>query len=188
MSEIRDWSSMREMFGRLLVERTGEDVDSWNHRIRELAPGNEAALRSWLGKNGVTGYPQMFLVMETFGYPAYMTASFDDLIAGQYADRQALRPILDAILAAAAGFGPMTIQARKTYVSLLTPRRTFARIQPTTRSRIDLALRLDNSPPGGRLVLSKVHESMKVQVSLSSLADLDDEALNFFQRAYAENS
>jgi hypothetical protein len=44
-----------------------------------------------------------------------------------------LRPILNAILAAALELGEVIIQARKTYVSLVTPRRTFARVQPTTK-------------------------------------------------------
>jgi hypothetical protein len=32
MGQIRDWGAMREMCARLLKERTGEDVDTWNQR------------------------------------------------------------------------------------------------------------------------------------------------------------
>lgn len=39
-----------------------------------------------------------------------------------------------------------------TYTSLLTRRRTFAAVKPTTRSRMDLVLRLDGAEPGGRLL------------------------------------
>lgn len=70
----------------------------------------------------MTGYPAMLLVMERFGYPDYLIASVDELIEGQYADRPALR--------------------HKTYVALVTPRRTFAAVQPTTKKRVDLGLRL----------------------------------------------
>jgi len=86
----------------------------------------------------VTGYAQSLLVMERFGYPDFLVASADELIDGQYKDRPQLRPILDAILAATAGLGEVVIQARKTFVSLVTPRRTFARVQATTRNRVDL--------------------------------------------------
>jgi hypothetical protein len=65
----------------------------------------------------------------------------DQLIAGQYADRPQLRPILDAVLAALPALGPVTVQARKTFVSLVPPRRTFAVVQATTRTRVDLGLR-----------------------------------------------
>jgi hypothetical protein len=79
------------------------------------------------------------------------------------------------------------VQARKIYVSLLTPRRTFARIQATTRNRIDVGLRLDQQSADGRLKPSRIHDSMPVQVSLSTLEDLDAEALEWLQKAHSEN-
>jgi Domain of unknown function (DUF5655) len=90
--------------------------------------------------------------MERFGYPEYLLASTDDLISGQYADRPHLRPILAALLAAAATAGDITVQARTTYVSLVSPRRQFALVRATIRTRVDLGLRLEGVPLGGRLV------------------------------------
>ena len=34
----------------------------------------------------------------------------DELVAGQYADRPQLRPVLDAVLAALPALGPVTVQ------------------------------------------------------------------------------
>ena len=84
--------------------------------------------------------------MEQFGYPDFLLATADQLIEQQYGDRSNLRPIYDAIIHAAARCGEVVIQARKTYISLVSPRRTFARVQPTTRTRVDLGLRLDGRP------------------------------------------
>jgi hypothetical protein len=179
---------MWEMSARLLRERTGEDVDAWNRRVKEHDPSDEAELRAWLNERGVSGYPQSLLVMERFGYPDFLTASADELIAEQYKDREQLRPIFDAIVTAAAALEGVEVQARKTYVSLITPRRTFARIQATTRNRVDLGLRLEMRSPGGRLTPSKIHPTMPLQISLSSLEELDDEALEWLQTAYSENS
>ena len=175
------------MSARLLLERTGQDVDTWNQRIQAEGFNDEKELRAWLTGQGVTGYAQSMLVMERFGYPAFFLASADELIQGQYADRAALRPIFEAIIDAAAALPNVTIQTRKTYVSLVTPRRTFARIQPTTRKRLDLALRLEGQKPGGRLVPSKIHETMPVQISLTTVAEVDAELLDWLQRAYDEN-
>jgi hypothetical protein len=83
--------------------------------------------------------------------------------------------------------GELTVQARKTYVSLVTPRRTFARLQPTTKTRLDLGLRLEGMEPGGRLKPSKIHETMKLQVSLSAPEQVDAEVLGWLRRAYEEN-
>jgi uncharacterized protein DUF5655 len=184
MARIRDWKGMRDMSARLLKERTGEDVDVWNGRVKKESFNDEKALRAWLTKQGVTGYAQSLLVMERFGYPDFLLASADELVEGQYGDRPHLRPILDAILDAAAGLGEVTIQARKTYVSLVSPRRTFARVQPTTKNRVDLGLRLDGQKPGGRLQPSKIHDTMRLQISFTTRDEVDSEALDWLQRAY----
>lgn len=187
MAQVRDWKGMQEMSARLLVERTGESLDTWNQRIKQEGFNDEQSLRHWLSQQGVTGYAQSLLVMERFGYPEFFLASADELIDGQYADRQDLRPIFDRIIEAAAGLGEVVIQARKTYVSLVTPRRTFARIQPA-RERVQLALRLEGEAPGGRLEPSKIHESMRLQFSLAAPDEVDTEVLDWLQRAYDRNS
>ena len=188
MAKIRDWKSMKELSTRLLQERTGENVVTWNRRIAEKQLNDEKSLRAWLTKQGVTGYAQSLLVWERFGYPDFILASADDLIESQYADRPQLRPIFDALIDATASLGEVTIQTRKTYVSLVTPRRTFARIQPTTRNRVDLGLRLEGYKPGGRLQPSKIHETTPLQISFATVDDIDSEVLNWLQEAYDQNS
>lgn len=188
MAETRNWQEMLDLSTRLLLERSGADVAAWNQRIAAQNPPDEASLRRWLTEQGVTGYAQSLLVMERFGYPAFYLASADELIDSQYADRPNLRPICDAVLASAAGLGALTIQARQTYISLLTPRRTFARLQPTTKTRLDIGLRLEGLAPAGRLAPSKIHATMRLQISLTSLAEVDDEVFHWLQQAYLQNS
>jgi hypothetical protein len=187
MAQTRDWKGMKDMSARLLQERTGEDLDTWNQRITSEGFTDEQTLRAWLTAQGVSGYAQSLLVMERFGYPAFFLASADELIEGQYADRPQLRPIFDAIIDAAAGLGEVVVQTRKTYISLVTPRRTFARIQPTTKQRVDLGLRLEGQQPDGRLQPSKIHETMPLQISLTTLDEVDAEVLGWLQQAYDQN-
>ena len=80
------------------------------------------------------------------------------------------------------------MQARKGYVSFVGPRRTFAVVQPSTRSRVDLGLRLDD-PVGGRLAAapSVGNEAIRVRVALGAVAEVDDEVAALVSRAYAEN-
>ena len=187
MAQTRDWQGMKDMSARLLKERSGEDLETWNQRIASEDFTDEQTLRAWLTAQGVTGYAQSLLVMERFGYPGFLIASADELILGQYADRPQLRPIFDAIIAAAAALDEVVVQTRKTYVSLVTPRRTFARVQPTTKQRVDLGLRLEGLEPSGRLQRSKIHETMPLQISLTTLDEVDAEVLNWLQRAYDQN-
>ena len=65
--------------------------------------------------------------MPQLSSPAEALADDDrELIAGQYSDRPHLRPVLDAVLAAAMPLGDVNIQARKTMVTLVSPRGTSA--------------------------------------------------------------
>ena len=183
LTETRDWQRNRDMWVRVLEKQTGEGLDGWNRRIGSRRTRDERSLRTWLATQGVTGYAQSLLVMERFGYPDFVLASAEQLIEQQYAERPNLRPIYDAIVGAATRCGDVIVQARKTYVSLVTPRRTFARVQPTTRTRIDLGLRLENRRPGARLHSSKIHPTMPLHVSLTSLDEMDSEVGKWLQRA-----
>ena len=176
---------------RAQIERqTGETGAQWNAKIRaEASPKNEPQLRRWLAERGITGYPAMYLVYETFGYPDYLQKDADVLIDEQYADRPGIRPIFDRVLDVLPTVGTVEVQARKTYVALLSPKRTFASIQPTTKTRVDIGLRLDGLAPQGRLQEAKSigQSSMTHKLAISSPDDLDDEAVEWLRRAYEAN-
>jgi hypothetical protein len=112
----------------------------------------------------------------------------EELIAGQYEDRPQLRPILDAVLAVLPELGPLTVQARSTLVSLVSPRRTFAVVQATTKSRVDLGLRLEDAQPRGRLVAARNLGAATVRFPLTTPEEVDDEVLGWLRRAYQENT
>jgi hypothetical protein len=112
----------------------------------------------------------------------------DELIDAQYADRPQLRPVLDAVLAALPALGQVTAQARKTMVSLVGPRRTFAVVQATTKSRVDLGLRLDDAKPAGRLLAARDLGAANLRIPLTAPGDFDEEALDWLRRAYDENA
>lgn len=188
MTQTRDWQRNRDMWVRVLERQTGAGLDEWNRRIARAALDDEAALRDWLGREGVKGYAQTLLVMERFGYPDFLLASADELIERQYADRPHLRPIFEALVSAANGLEDVVVQTRKTYVSLVTPVRTFARIVPATKQRVDLGLRLDGMKPRGRLVPSTIHETMTLQISLTAVEQVDEEVLDWLGKAHARNS
>jgi hypothetical protein len=190
MPEMRTWQTMHDQIRRQLERQTGEGVDAWNRRIKAAAPADEPALRAWLAEHDVTGYPAMLLAWETFGYPPFLTASADELVDAQYADRPDLRPVFDVVVAAVSALDGAQIQARKTYVSLLSPRRTFGIIQASTKKRVDLGLRLDGVEPEGRLLVAKSlgSDTFTRRIALESVDDLDEAALGWIHRAYEANS
>jgi hypothetical protein len=190
MPQARSWQEMYAQVQAQLERQTGESLAAWTARIKaEAAPKDEPQLRAWLGERGVTGYPAMLLVFETFGYPDYLQKDAEVLIDEQYADRPAIRPIFDRVLEILPTVGTVEVQARKTYVALLSPKRTFASVQPTTRTRVDIGLRLDGVPPEGRLLEAKSigQSSMTHKLAISSVTDLDNAAIGWLRRAYEAN-
>ena len=190
MPQARSWQEMSAQIQAQIERQTGETIAQWNAKIRaEASPKNEPQLRRWLAERGITGYPAMYLVYETFGYPDYLQKEAGQLIDEQYADRPTIRPIFDRLLEVLPTVGQVELQARKTYVALLSPKRTFASIQPTTKTRIDIGLRLDGVEPEGRLEIAKSigQSSMTHKVALSSPTDVDEAAVGWLRRAYEAN-
>ena len=189
MTQTRSWAEMRTGIGERLLATTGDDVATWNARVRTAGQDTEPQLRAWLAERGITGYPQMLLVMERFGYPDFFTATADELVDGQYATKPQLRPVYDAVVAAALGVGEMHVQARKGYVSLVGPRRTFAVVQASTKSRVDLGLRLPDREPAGRLLPAKSigNGACTVRIALTAAEDVDDETVALMTEAWSAN-
>ena len=92
------------------------------------------------------------------------------------------------MLAALPALGPVTVQARGTLVSIVGPRRAFAVVKPTTKSRVDLGLRLDQTPPGGRLLPARDIGAATLRIPLTAPEQVDDEVLGWLRRAYQENA
>jgi hypothetical protein len=50
-----------------------------------------------------------------------------------------------------------------------------------------LGLRLEKQKPAGRLEPSRIHETIRLQINLTSPADMDSEVLACLPKAYDEN-
>jgi predicted transport protein len=173
---------------RNLPERTGRSLEEWTALLEREVPG------------APFGERQAYLVRE-HGLAAgdartiihvsdYMHRPSDDsLVDAQYTGaKAALRPIYDAVVAAVRALGDdATVDPRKTYVSFSRARQ-FALVQASTRTRVDLGLRLVDPPASERLVPAGSFGSGNIshRVSLTTTADVDGELRGWLQAAYAE--
>jgi hypothetical protein len=175
------------------LHQAARDGDAPSLRRIGQAPGAvtlSAAQLALARDYGFASWPRLKAEVERrrAALAGFLTAEADDLIAGQYRDRPRLRPVLDAVLAALPALGPVTVQARGTIVSLVTPRRTFAVVKATTKSRVDLGLRLDSTQPGGRLLPARDIGAATVRIPLTAPDEVDEEVLGWLRRAYDENA
>ena len=97
-----------------------------------------------------------------------------------------LRPIYDALVAAASRLGEdVEIAPKKAYVSLRRSRQ-FAILQPSTATRFDLGLQLAGDPPKGRLEASGSFNAMvSHRVRLEGKKDVDAEVRAWLAEAYS---
>lgn len=99
--------------------------------------------------------------------------------------------ILYGVLLQVAELGEVTIQIRKTFVSLVGPRRAFAMVQPTTKTRVDLGLRIvlptDAAPARLQPATSLGRGIITSRIGPSSAAEIDDEVAHWLLRSYEAN-
>ena len=109
----------------------------------------------------------------------------ENFVDSQYAGKEALRPIYDALMAAVTGFGDdVELAPKRTYVSLRR-KKQFGLVQPSTATRLDVGINLKGVEPAGRLENSGSFNSMCThRVRLSSAGDVNDELIGWLRQAY----
>lgn len=197
MVDAKDWREMHEWSAQLLKRQTGQGVDDWNVRIKETGITSRDELQLWLKTRNINGYAQQLLIMERFGYPDFLLKTAEELVADQFADREHLRPVFNEVIEAGVGIaqqGLVEVQARKSFVTLRTRRRKFAMVKPTTRTRVDLGLRIvdlngSHERFAGRLQSAKLlrDDTMTHRIPLARLEDVDDEVSYWLAVAYEQN-
>jgi hypothetical protein len=198
MVDAKDWREMHEWSAQLLKRQTGQGVDDWNIRIKETGIDSRDELQLWLKSRNINGYAQQLLIMERFGYPDFLLKTAEELVDDQFADREHLRPVFNEVIEAGVGVaqqGLVEVQARKSFVTLRTKRRKFAMVKPSTRTRVDLGLRIVDLN-GGHLRFAERLQSAKLlrddtmthRIPLARLEDVDDEVSYWLAVAYEQNT
>ncbi|MEL6822660.1 MAG: DUF5655 domain-containing protein, partial [Calditrichota bacterium] len=110
----------------------------------------------------------------------------EDLIASQYSGaKEALKPIYERILAEVNSFGgDVEVAPKKSSVSLRR-KKQFALVQPSTKTRVDLGLKIKGKDPAGRLETSGPFGAMCThRVQLTDVSHVDAEVVAWLKEAY----
>lgn len=172
-----------------LPDKTGRDLDAWLAHLRETGLEKHGAIMGHLKKeHGVThGYANL-ITQYARGRAAQLAAGGDDLVAQQYDGAKAhLRPIYEQVLAAVRGFGgDVDVAPKKTYVSLRRSKQ-FALVQPSTKTRVDVGIKLSDDATTDRLEASGSFNAMvSHRVRVGSVDEVDDELIGWLRQAYEE--
>jgi hypothetical protein len=178
-----------------LPQKTGRSLDEWIRLVKKEGPRSEKERRDWLKTNHGLGTNTAWWIaeraagrsLEDEDPGAYLMAAEGYVSAMFNSKKAALRPIYDALLKLGLGLGrDVKVCPCKTMVPLYR-RHVFAQIKPSTASRIDLGLALEDTIVPARLIdtggLAK-KDRITHRVAISSLADIDTEVKHWLRFAY----
>lgn len=165
-----------------LKEKTGKSLEDWVKVVNasKLEKHGEQ-MKLLKGEHGL-GHGYANLVCLTA--KGALDANEDDLLAGQYAGKEALRPIYDALEKYAKSLGKdVEIAPKKTSVAFRRSK-NFAVVTPATKSRVDLGVNLKGEPGGARLLEEKPGSMCTHKIKLETANDVDADVKSWLKAAY----
>jgi predicted transport protein len=170
-----------------LLEKTGKPLKEWVEIVKKENFEKHGQIISFLKKeHGFThGFANFVAHKSRESDAGSMEA--DDLIENQYKGKETLKPILETILEAVKDFGDdVKIAPKKNSVSLRR-KRQFALVQPSTKTRVDLGLKLDDATLTERLENSGPFGTMCTnRVRLTTESEIDNELVDWLKTAYEQ--
>jgi hypothetical protein len=183
-----------EMMGAVsasLAERTGKAMDEWVALVQAsgIDPLDQNAVRRWLRtEHGVQQNSQWAIADAAARAAGWVRPSTAEYVDSQYIGaKAALRPIYDALAAAAGELGgDVTVEGRGSYTPFVRGRQ-FAAVAAATKDRVDLGLRFTDPPADGRLQRSTGPGQSTHKIALRSADDVDDQVRHLLRLAYEQN-
>ena len=165
-----------------MPEKTGKSLEEWKKILKAKSfEKHGEAMKFLKGEHGVThGFANTIIALSKDTNP-----SADDLVNEQYKGKEDLLPIYNKLIAVTSAFGTDVVKTpKKTTVSIIR-KRQFALIKPATKSRIDLGLKLKDTPTTKRLGNSGPFGTMCThRVQITHVSEVDDQLISWLREAY----
>lgn len=168
-----------------MPEKTGKSLEEWKEVLAQqnFAKFSEA-VKYLKSAHGVThGYANTIVNLAK-----EEKKTDNELVLEQYKGKETLLTMYALLLNVINSFGKdIEIAPKKANVSLRT-KKQFALIQPSTKTRIDLGLKLKDHPVEGRLEASGPFGTMCThRIQLTDISQIDEEVIGFMKMAYEES-
>ena len=165
-----------------MPEKTGKSLNEWKSLLKQISFTKHSEAVNYLKKehNVTHGFANTIVALSK-----EENISPDDLLENQYKGKENLIPIYKKILSFVKSFGnDIIIAPKKTSVSIIR-KRQFALIQPATKTRIDLGLKIKDKPTTERLENSGPFGTMCThRVKLFNINEIDDQLKEWLKEAY----
>lgn len=177
-----------------LKEKTGGSLDDWVWLVKKEGPANEKARRAWLkekhklGTNYAGWITDHSLGKGEDGDPKTYLKNAEMYVQEMFSGaKEGLRPILSALLHLGKSLGEdVKLCPCQTMIPFYR-NHVFAQIKPTTRTRIDLGLALQDTRTPNRLIDTggfAKKDRITHRFEITSLDEIDDEVKRWLKKAY----
>lgn len=164
----------------------GKSLDQWIKIVKKEKLEKHGDILKFLKENhGFThGYANL-VSMKAREADAGSAESEEQLIVDQYKGKENLKPIYEKLLKEISKLGmDIEIAPKKAAVSFRR-KRQFALVQPSTKTRIDLGLKIKDKEQAGRLEGSGPFGTMCThRIKLADPKEVDKEVLSWIKEAY----
>ena len=164
----------------------GKSLDQWIKIVKKEKLDKHGEILKFLKeKHGFThGYANL-VSMKARAADAGYAESEEQLVVDQYKGKENLKPIYEKLIKEISKFGKDIELAPKKAAVSFRRKRQFALIQPSTKTRIDLGLKLKDKKNEGRLESSGPFGTMCThRIKLSAPKDIDKEVISWIKEAY----
>lgn len=168
-----------------ILEKTGKTQEQWIAIAKKSGLEKHGQIVKHLKEeHGLThGYANTVALLARQAHAAAF--SEDDLLEAQYKGKEHLKPIHDKLVEAIKKLGEdIEFVPKKANVSVRR-KNQFALIQPSTKTRMDLGLKIKGKEPAGRLETSGPFGAMcSHRVQLTDVKDVNKEVIGYLKEAY----
>ena len=173
-----------------IEKRTGKSLTELARIVRASGLAKHGELRDMLkrelglGHGDANTVVHVCLKSDGASAAAAAGATIDDVVAEIYAGpKAALRPIHDALMAAATALGPFEIAPKKGYVSLRR-KKQFAMIGPGTKTRVDIGINMKGVKGTARLIEQPPGGMCQYKVAVTDPGEVNTELIGWIRLAY----
>lgn len=165
-----------------MPEKTGKSLGEWKSLLKQKSFSKHSEAVNFLKKehNVTHGFANTIVTLSKDD-----DTSPEDLVANQYKGKENLLPLYEKLLSVVESFGKdLTITSKKASVSIIR-KRQFALIQPASKTRIDLGLKIKDKPTTDRLENSGPFGTMCThRVKIFEVEQIDSELMGWLKEAY----
>lgn len=168
---------------RNIESKTGKSLAELRAAIAASGKVKHGEVRAWLIEAYGLGYGDANGLAQNAAKSATDAPGTDPLDAIYQGTKAHLRPVHDAVVAAARAFGDFEIAPKKAYVALRR-KKQFAMIGPRNAQAAELGINLSDHIASPRVITQRPGSMCQYAIALTKPEDVDDEVIAVLRRAY----